>query len=378
MVAGSWESHPAGIVLTKTHIDLTLVSMTFHLLSLPHTQVTAYFSCCAFTQKVRLFGKMLSSLGHTSYLYAGDMTDSPVDELVMVYTEEEREAACEGKHYSQASFDQNSKHWSSYTTNVIHELNQRIQPKDFIICFGGYPHKRIADAFPDNLSVEPGIGYGGAFAKYKVFESYAWMHAVYAQMQGGADRANGLFFDDVIPGYIDSNQFEFKEKKDDYYLYLGRLIDRKGVHVAAEACKQMGKRLILAGPGEPITDYGEYVGAVGPDERKQLLANATALLAPTLYLEPFGNMVVEAQMSGTPTITTDWGAFIETNPNGVTGYRCRMLKDFCKALEDVKQLNPLAIHQRAKSIYDLEPTSKLYASYFKRLSSLYGAGWYEA
>jgi glycosyltransferase involved in cell wall biosynthesis len=89
-------------------------------------------------------------------------------------------------------------------------------------------------------------------------------------------------------------------------------------------------------------------------------------------------MVVEAQMSGTPTITTDWGAFVETNPNGITGYRCRMLKDFCKALEDVKQLNPLAIHQRAKAIYDLEPTAKRYDSYFNRLSSLYGAGWYEA
>ena len=321
---------------------------------------------------------MLSDLGHKSYLYAGEITDSPVDELVTVYTEEEREAACEGNHYTSASFDADSKHWSSYTTSVIYELTQRIKPKDFIICFGGYAHKRIADAFPNNISVEPVVGYSGAFSNHKVFESYSWMHAMYAQMQGGAGAANGLFFDDVIPGYIDASQFEFTEKKDDYYLYLGRIIDRKGVHVAAEACKRMGKRLILAGPGDPITDYGEYVGAVGPVERRQLMAKATALLAPTLYLEPFGNVVVEAQMSGTPTITTDWGAFTETNPNGITGYRCRMLKDFCKALEDVKQLNPLAIHQRAKAIYDLEPTAKRYDSFFNRVSSLYGAGWYEA
>jgi hypothetical protein len=42
--------------------------------------------------------------------------------------------------------------------------------------------KPIADGFYKyHISVEFGVGYSGVFSNYKVFESYAWMHAVYAQ-----------------------------------------------------------------------------------------------------------------------------------------------------------------------------------------------------
>jgi hypothetical protein len=48
------------------------------------------------------------------------------------------------------------------------------------------------------LAVEFGIGYPGSFAKYRVFESYAWMHTTYGA-QRGAD-IDGVWYDAVIPG----------------------------------------------------------------------------------------------------------------------------------------------------------------------------------
>ena len=39
--------------------------MRMHLVSLPHTQVTHEYECCAYSQKVLKFAKILKGLGHT-------------------------------------------------------------------------------------------------------------------------------------------------------------------------------------------------------------------------------------------------------------------------------------------------------------------------
>ena len=72
----------------------------------------------------------------------------------------------------------------------IKEIKKRIQPKDFICIIGGLAQKPVSDAFPQNIAVEYGIGYSGVFSNYKVFESYAWKHAIYAQHRNAA--AQGL------------------------------------------------------------------------------------------------------------------------------------------------------------------------------------------
>jgi glycosyltransferase involved in cell wall biosynthesis len=172
--------------------------------------------------------------------------------------------------------------------------------------------------------------------------------------------------------------FPLQEKKEDYYLYVGRMVDRKGIIVAQHVCKELGLKLIMAGPGNnPKIEYGEWVGPVGPEERAKLMGGAIALFAPTLYIEPFGNVVIEAQACGTPTITTDWGAFTETNPQGVTGYRCRNAMEFAVATEWVKDLDPVAIHKRAVALYSLDAIAPQYEQYFARLLTLWGDGWYE-
>jgi glycosyltransferase involved in cell wall biosynthesis len=201
------------------------------------------------------------------------------------------------------------------------------------------------------------------------------MHSIYAMFKNPTT-VDGNFFDCVINGYLEPEMFPLQEKKDDYYLFIGRLIDRKGYRIAQQVCEALGKRLIVAGPGN-FDGYGEYVGAVGPEERAKLMGGAIATFAPTQYIEPFGNVVIEAQTCGTPTITTDWGAFTETNINGFTGYRCRTFSEFCKAVEDVKTLDPVAIHKRAVSLYSLDVIAQQYDKYFSRLLTLWDNGWYE-
>jgi len=349
--------------------------MRFHVISLPHTNTTLDFTSCAFTEKVRRFCMMMKDMGHEVFLYAGEFNSAPVDEHIQCISESERLESLNGNHYTTGSFDSSLPHWIKYNNKVIIELSKRIEQKDFICLIGGYAQKSIADYFPNHMSVEFGIGYPGTFAKYRVFESYAWMHSIYAQ-HNLASAVDGKFFDAVIPGYLEPHMFPLQEQKEDYYLFIGRLIERKGYRIAQEVCQALGKRLILAGAG-PQDGYGEFVGAVGPEERAKLMGGATGVFAPTIYIEPFGNIVPEAHFCGTPTITTDWGAFTETNINGVTGYRCRTLDEFCRAAEDVKKLDPRTIYETAKNKYSLEAIAPQYDNYFRRLLTLWDKGWYQ-
>jgi glycosyltransferase involved in cell wall biosynthesis len=318
---------------------------------------------------------MMTDLGHEVFLYAGEENEAPVTEHVICIGEDLRAAAVGTNHYTTASFDTNLPHWQVFNATVINKMRERLEPKDFICVIGGTAHKPIADAFPQHTTVEFGVGYGGTFAQFKVYESYAWMHSMYAAHKNPTT-VDGSFFDAVIPGYLEPEMFPMGYGEGDYYFFIGRMIDRKGYRIAQEVCERLGKRLILAGPGEG-TGYGEFIGSVGPEQRAELMGGAIALFAPTLYIEPFGNIAIEAQVCGTPTITTDWGAFTETNINGLTGYRCRTLADFVRAAEDVKSLDRAAIRQHAIERYSLEVVGKQYEDYFTRLLTLWDDGWYQ-
>jgi glycosyltransferase involved in cell wall biosynthesis len=349
--------------------------MIIHLVALPHTQVSKDFSACAFNEKVRKFAIMMKDLGHTVYIYAGEHTkDTKSDENIVCITEKERVACLNGKHYTEASFDYSLPHWRKFNGKVIEGIRKRIGKKDLICIIGGLAHKEVADAFPDNMTVEFGIGYGGSFAKYRVFESYAWMHTTYGAQNGNPNAIDGNWYDDVIPNYFDLEDFPLQIEKEDYYLYIGRLTERKGWAIAQQVCEKLGKRLIVAGPGE-FSSYGEYVGVVGPEKRAQLMGGAIATFVPTIYIEPFGGVAIESMLCGTPIITTDWGAFVETNIDGVTGFRCRTFQQFLDATEDVKKLDSTLIRGLSEK-YSLENIGLRYEEYFQRLLTLYKDGWY--
>lgn len=350
--------------------------MRFHVVSLPHTQTTLDYTACAFTEKVRKFCIMMKNVGHHVTLYSGDQNQAPCDEHVQCYTEKDRLEAVGPFHYTMASFDSSKPHWVRFNNKVIQELAPRLEQQDFICIIGGYSNKPIADAYPSHMTVEFGIGYPGTFAKYRVFESYAWMHTVYGAEARLASAADGRFFDAVIPAYIEQELFPFVEEPDDYYLFMGRLTERKGYQIAADVCKHMGVELLIAGQGTPPS-YGTYVGVVGAQRRAELFGHAIASFAPTIYVEPFGTVVIESQMCGTPALTTDWGAFTETVVNGLSGYRCRTLKDFIEAAGKAKELDRKKIREYAEGRYSLEVVQLQYDAYFKKLLTLWEDGWYE-
>jgi hypothetical protein len=303
--------------------ELGLFDMRFHVLSLPHTQTTLEYSACAYTTKARRFCDMMSSLGHEVFLYASEENDADCVELITVASKEDQLRWFGNNDFHQKFFnitwDMSHEHWQVTNARTIEEINKRLQPQDFVCILGGVCQQQVGLAFPDNPVVEYGIGYSGVFANFKVFESYAHMHFMYGRM----DDDNGKFYDCVIPNYFDPDEFKFSAEKEDYYVFLGRYIQRKGPEIAVEATRRLGAKLVMAGQGatqEGNTvrseegwslsgDHIEHIGHVNVEQRAELLSKAKGVFMPTTYLEPFGGVSIEALFCGTPVIATDFGVF---------------------------------------------------------------------
>ena len=354
-----------------------------HLLGLAHVPSNKAISACAYTQKAIKLSRMLLDMGHEVYFYGGEGSDVECTEYIECISAAERTAVY-GDYDWNAEFFKHDGRDGAYTLfaeRAIGAINARKKDRDFLLVTMGNYQQPIADAV-NLMTVESGIGYRGIFAQFKVFESYTWMAYVYGLIKQG----DGSWYDCVIPNYFDPADFPFQPEKDDYFLYIGRLVKRKGIEVAVQVTKEIGAKLIVAGQGTltnategiNITDpHVEHVGCVGPEERKDLMGRAKAVFVPTTYIEPFGGVAVEAQMCGTPVITTDWGAFVETILPGTTGYRCRTFGEFVWAARNADKINPADCHQWAIDNYSMERVAQQYQAYFEQLYDLWGKGWYE-
>jgi glycosyltransferase involved in cell wall biosynthesis len=353
--------------------------MRLHVISLPHTEVMQAYNQCAYTAKVRKFSTMMTDLGHEVMLYSSGRNEARCTEHVRVFSRATQakqfqdEAWWHQKNWPAVNWDANVPYWSKFNHKVNELLLQRILPGDFVCLITGYPHMELVAKLPDFVSVvEFGIGYEGILSNtFHVFESNAWMHALMGKQ--GPSSVDGRFYDTVIPNYFDPGEFPAKTQTGDYFLFMSRMIPRKGYEIAIETTKRIGAKLIVAGTqgDTPQYDHVEYAGYVGPEVRGELMSNAIALFCPTLYLEPFGGVVCESLMCGTPVLTTDFGAFTETVRQGVDGFRCHTVGEFeqaALALTHTRNWSDIRISAQAR--WSMDVVAHQYETYFERLTGL--------
>lgn len=362
-----------------------------HVLGIPHTRTNLDYTACAYTQKAYKFCKMMHERGHYIMHYGVEGSNPMCAENIVVVSNEVYEEVY-GKHDYQSKFfryDTEDKCYQTFYKNTIAAINERKQPNDIILPFWGAGTRPICDAFPDLITIEPGIGYGeGSWSPFKVFESYAIYHAY-----GGTQAIITCQQDNyqvIIPNYFDLDDFEVnlnkKERfKNPYFLFVGRVYSGKGVHIAMQVCERLGCKLKIAGQlGDEYKDfkwpdYVEFVGYVGAKERSNLMKNAVASFLPSQYLEPFGGVQIENLLCGTPTITSDWGAFAENNLHGITGYRCRTFDDYLNAALDCLdgKISYLDCRKQGE-LFSLENIAPKYEKYFNDVLNIFECnGWYE-
>ena len=375
----------------------------FHLLSLPHLPQSKQYNSCAFTQKCLKLSKILLSLGHECFYYGCRSIDKNEEiectRFIETHTLQDiRNDYGDKDNNFEIGYDwKNTQFRHDMSGNVrklctmkfysscINEINKIKQDDDFLLCTMGHYHLPISDNVKLYLTLEPGIGYLSGHYNFKAFESSFIQNFVYGSAHP-FESIDGNFYDRVIPNYFDPNDIEYSDKKEDYYLFIGRMIVRKGIKIAYDACKATNKKLIIAGQGAKINNDGclvgeyndfclepgnwEYIGFINVEKRKKLMAHASATFTPSIYLEPFGGVHVESMLSGTPVITTNFGVYPQTVVNGLNGYRCDTLQDFVDAIEKVKSLNPEIVRKSAE-IYLMDNVKYEFQKWFDDLYNLY-------
>ena len=181
---------------------------------------------------------------------------------------------------------------------------------------------------------------------------------------------------------LDPMEYEFREKKGDYFLFLSRIDWKvKGLDWAIEASKRAGVKLMIAGNThrksfvnsywrgflkKRLNDQCLYVGPVGGKLKAELLAGAKALIFPTLWPEPFGLVAIESLVSGTPLITTHNGAMPEIVENGKQGFLCSSIDEIVAAIKHAGDINPLDCAKRVDENFHYRRMAELYIDFYKR------------
>ncbi|MEW6507075.1 MAG: glycosyltransferase [Bacteroidota bacterium] len=115
----------------------------------------------------------------------------------------------------------------------------------------------------------------------------------------------------------------------DYVLYLGDVVDAKGIEIICEAALRLPLiNFIIAGDGREFHKYNsayinagniKFIGYVDGQEKSKLILNCRFLLLPFLSWESFGLIILEAYNYGKPVITSGRGGSQELVVGGKTG-----------------------------------------------------------
>lgn len=182
---------------------------------------------------------------------------------------------------------------------------------------------------------------------------------------------------------IDPSTYEFHEKPQDppYLAFLGRLSPEKGPHLAIEIAKRSGWHLKIAGKVDPVDrDFFEaqikphidgkqieYLGEANHAQKSVLMGNAVATLFPITWREPFGLVMVESMVAGTPVIAMKLGSTPEIIADGKTGFLCESVEECVAAIDKAAQLNRHACRDYVANKFSAQRMTDGYEAVYRQI-----------
>ena len=180
-----------------------------------------------------------------------------------------------------------------------------------------------------------------------------------------------------LPG----NVYKFHDKPQGYLAFMGRISPEKRVDRAIKIAKRVNMTLKIAAKVdkvdeayfkstiEPLLGHPliEYIGEIGESEKIEFLGNASALLFPIDWPEPFGLVMIEAMSCGTPVIARCHGSVPEVIKEGVTGYIVDNIEEAVHAVGKALTLDRKTCHELFEERFTATRMAKDYLEVYEQL-----------
>jgi glycosyltransferase involved in cell wall biosynthesis len=180
---------------------------------------------------------------------------------------------------------------------------------------------------------------------------------------------------------IDVSKFEIGEGKGDYFAFLGRTSPEKGLSEICQMIKKTKHKLKIAAKIDFVdTEYFEtkvkpyidgeqieFLGEVDHEGKNALLKDAKALLVWLNWEEPFGLVVPEANVCGTPVIVNRRGSMPELIEHGKNGFLVETLDEMQVMLDRVDEIDR---HVCRTTVEDRFSVTKMVDDYVELITKL--------
>jgi glycosyltransferase involved in cell wall biosynthesis len=184
----------------------------------------------------------------------------------------------------------------------------------------------------------------------------------------------------TVHNAIRAETFPFCTDKQDYVLFLGRFHPEKAPHLAIDAARAAGIPIVLAGKCsepiehayyrreiEPRTGPGVTIfGVADATAKRALLARAACLLFPIAWDEPFGLVMIEAMVCGTPVVALRRGAVPELVLHGQTGIIVDHPADLPDAIAEARHLDPALCRKHVETGFTVEVMAASYEAVYRQ------------
>ncbi|MCH8065883.1 MAG: glycosyltransferase family 4 protein [Chloroflexi bacterium] len=215
-----------------------------------------------------------------------------------------------------------------------------------------------------------------------VWDHYeGWYNTISHAQRASMPMTRSGKFVGVVQNAIDVESFPFSSQKDEYLLFLSRISSGKGAHLAIEAARRLGRRLIIAGKVDrvdrayydeavqPLID-GEQVVFFGEADacaKRELYQRAYCLLLPLCWEEPFGLVMTEAMACGTPVVAFARGAAPEIVVDGETGYLVEDVDGMVEAVRNVDRIDPARCRQHVSDRFSPQVMAERYLASYRTI-----------